>query len=613
MEKLLPYFERELGLLRRAGQEFAARYPKLAGSLQISGETCADPHVERLLQGVAFMNARVVKLLDDGYAGFTEALLEMLYPHYLRPFPSCSIARIDYSGAKPNELTGITTLPRGTEMKSRGPGGAVCRFRTAYDVTVAPLAIRAARFEPLFSTPPALRLPQDLGSAICITLEGTSATHGLDLPGLATLRVFIDGEASLCAALRDALFMHAGCALVEADGHWRQLERLPIAAVGFDDRDALLPAPSSAHSAYRLLSEYYAFPEKFNFIDINLQALLPQRPPGCSKLTLCLALKGLRPDSPMARLLRTVTRDNLLLACTPVVNLFRQAATPIRITHTRSSYPLLPDNLPPAAAEIYSIEHVKLLRKSEQGSSETEFFPYYSLRHGEAHSRKGNYWLMRRDEQLAAGRNAHEYTLSLVERDLAPLRLDGGTASIELTCTNRDLPHTLRHGAPGGDLVTEVASGGFPIRLLRRPTRSQRVGSDGGAHWGLIRHLALNHRSLTQEGLPALAAMLHLYVRQDDAVSQRQIDGITALEHRPATAWLRQREGAAYLRGVEVQVTLDEEAFAGSGIHVFAQLLETFLALHVHLNSFTQLVLCSKSTGKELLRCQPRNGALTLA
>ena len=613
MEKLLPYFERELGLLRRAGQEFAARYPKLAGSLQISGETCADPHVERLLQGVAFMNARVVKLLDDGYAGFTEALLEILYPHYLRPFPSCSIARIDYSGAKPNEISSIVTLPRGTEMKSRGQGGAVCRFRSAYDVTVAPLAISAARFEPLFSAPPALRLPQELGSAICITLEGTSSSKSLDLPELSTLRVFIDGEASVCAALRDALFMHAASAMVEADGHWRLLERLPIAAVGFDERDALLPAPASAHGAYRLLSEYYAFPEKFNFFDIDLRALLSQRTPDCSRLTLCLALQGLRSDSPMARLLRAVTRDNLLLACTPVVNLFRHPATPIRITHTRSSYPLLPDNLPPAAAEIYSVDSVKLLRKAEQGSSETEFFPYYSLRHGEAYSRKGNYWLMRRDEELAANRNAHEYTLSLVERDMAPLRLDGGTASIELTCTNRNLPYTLRHGAPGGDMVTEVSAGGFPIRLLRRPTRSHRTGSDSGAHWSLIRHLALNHRSLTQEGLPALAAMLRLYVRQDDAVSQRQIDGITGLAHRPAMAWLRQREGAAWLRGVEVQVTLDEEAFAGSGIHVFAQLLETFLALHVHLNSFTQLVVLSQSNGKELLRCPPRNGSLTLA
>ena len=610
MEKLLPYFERELGLLRRAGQEFAARYPKLAGSLQISGETCADPHVERLLQGVAFMNARVAKQLDDGYAGFTEALLEILYPHYLRPFPSCSIARIDTSAARPNEITGVTTIPRGTEMKSRVAGGVVCRFRTAYDVAVAPVAISAARFEPLFCAPPALRLAPDLGSAICITLEATSPTQGLELPELATLRVFIDGEASVCAALRDALFMHAACAMVEADGHWRMLDRLPIAAAGFDDNDALLPVSASAHSAYRLLSEYYAFPEKFNFIEIDLKALLAQRPRGCGKLTLCLALKGLRADSPMARLLRTVTRDNLLLGCTPVINLFRQHATPIRITHARSSYALLPDGLAPAAAEIYGIERVTLLRKSEQGSSETEFFPYYSLRHGEQHSRKGNYWLMRRDEELAAGRNAHEYTLSLVERGMAPLRLDGGTASIELSCTNRDLPYTLRHGAPGGDLATEAAGGHFPIRLLRRPTRSYRVGTEGGAHWGLVRHLALNHRSLTQE---SLAATLRLYVRQDDAISQRQVDGIAALEHKPAGAWLRQREGAAYLRGVEVQITLDEEAYAGSGIHVFAQLLETFLALHVHLNSFTQLVVLSKSSGKELLRCPPRNGSLTLA
>ncbi|MFA9216179.1 MAG: type VI secretion system baseplate subunit TssF [Sphingomonadaceae bacterium] len=610
MEKLLPYFERELGLLRRAGLEFAARYPKLAGSLQLSGETCADPHVERLLQGVALMNARTARLLDDGYAGFTEALLEILYPHYLRPFPACSIARFDYSAARPNEMSGVIRVPRGTELKARGADGVVCRFRSVYEVTLAPLRISVARFEALLAVPPALRLAQESGSALCLTLEASAAAQGLAGAGLAPLRVYIDGEAALCAALRDALFMHSTGALVEADGHWRVLPQLPIRAVGFDDGDALLPVPAAAHSAYRLLSEYYNCPEKFNFFDLDLSALLAQQPAGCAKLTLCLLLPGVRSDSPMARLLRGVTRDNLLLACTPVVNLFRQHATPIRITATRSSYPLLPDGLPAAAAEVYQVERVRLLRKTAQGSSSTEFIPYYALRHGETPGRDGQYWLLRRDAALAVGRRAHEYTLALVERSMAPLQLDGGTASVELSCTNRDVPATLRHGAPGGDLVTEVACGGYPIRLLRRPTRSLRVATEGGAHWGLVRHLALNHRQLSYD---SLGALLRLYVRREDAVAQRQIDGIVSLEAGPASAWLRQPEGAAYLRGVEMRLTLDEEAFAGSGIHVFAQVLDCFFALQVHLNSFTQLVVLAQSSGKELLRCPPRNGHLTLA
>jgi type VI secretion system protein ImpG len=107
--------------------------------------------------------------------------------------------------------------------------------------------------------------------------------------------------------------------------------------------------------------------------------------------------------------------------------------------------------------------------------------------------------------------------------------------------------------------------------------------------------------------------MLRLYAKQDSTISQRLIDGITALSHHPATAWIRQERGNAYLRGIEVHVSLDEEAYAGVGIHAFAQILDQLFALHVHLNSFTRLVVLSHVSGKELLRCPPRNGALTLA
>lgn len=612
MEKLLPYFERELSTLRRTGAEFASRYPKLAGSLQMSGETCADPHVERLIQASAFLNARVAKLLDDGYSNFTEALLGILYPHYLRPIPSCSIARIDYSGARANEVSSVTTLPRGTAMKSLGRSAVTCRFRTVYDVTVAPVKISAAWFEPYIQAPSTLPLPAEAGSAICITIESTAAARGLAALELPTLRVFIDGEASLRANLRDTFFMRAACACVEADGQWRMLDRFPIAPVGFDAEEAMLPAAPSEHSAYRLLSEYFAFPEKFDFFDIDLRALLAAASDGCSRLTLRIALSDLRPDAPSARILRTLSEDNLVLGCTPVINLYTQSATPIRVNHRRSSYPLLPDEMPGSACEIYSIDTVQLLRKTPQGSSITEFFPYYSLRHGEEASRKGHYWLAHRDEELADAAAGHEYSLALVDRDFSPLKLDEGTASVRLTCTNRNLPHGLQYGRATGDLSTETAAGSLPIRMLRRPTLSYRQGS-GGTQWGLIAQLALNHRSLTQEGLPALTAMLRLYAQQDSAVSQRQIDGIMALSHQPATAWVRQARGSAYLRGVEVRVSLDEEAYAGTGLHAFAQLLDHLFGLHVHLNSFTQLVVLSHVSGKELMRCLPRNGALTLA
>lgn len=626
MEKLLPYVERELSMLRHGGAEFAERFPKLAGNLAVGGDACADPHVERLIQASAFLNARVAKLLDDGHAGFTEALLGMLYPHTLRPMPSCSIARIGAGGAEGDAGVGardlaIITLPRGTPMMALGQAGAagsVCRFRSVYDAVVAPVAIRAVWFEPYIEVPPRLRMPEEAGAAICFTLEAVETlraaaggARGLAALGLPKLRVFIDGEPSLRATLRDTLFMHASCACVEAGGQWERLDKAPISTVGFAEDEALLPAAPSGHGAHRLLSEYFAFPEKFDFFDIDLTAVLAAAPAGCTRLTLRLALTGFRPEMPAAHILRALGADNLVLGCTPVVNLFAQPATPIRITHALSSYPLMPDQLP--GGEIFSIDSVHLVRKLGDGETVDEFFPYYSLRHGGEACRKGRYWLASRDDALAGAAAAHDYSLSLVDHDFSPYQAGEATASVRVTCTNGDAPHYMEYGRSRGDLGVDGASGRLPLRLLRRPTLSHRPGVVGDSQSGLLSHLALNHRSLTQEGLPALTAMLRLYARPDDAVAQRQIDGIGGVSCRPAARWLRQARGSAYLRGVDVIVTLDEEAYAGSGLHIFAQLLDHLFGLHVHLNGYTRLVIVAAANGKELLRCPPRNGMMSLA
>ena len=613
MEKLLPYLERELGVLRRAGPAFAHRYPKLAGGLRSAADSAADPHVERLIQGAAVLNARVGKLLDDGYAGYAEALLGMLYPHYLRPMPSCSIARVVHDAAAVGATPAALTVPRGAPMAVPGPAPAACRFRSVYDVTVCALAIGAAWFEPHIAVPAALAraLPPDAGAAICITLHNPA---GAALPPPSKLRVFIDGESSLRASLRDGLFMRAAGAVVEVDGRWRVLDKAPIAPVGFADDEALLPAPQCAHGALRLLAEYFAFPEKFDFFDLDLDAALADAPTGWKRLTVRLALAGCRADQPAARVLRALDADNFVLGCTPIVNLFAHGATPIRVTHARSSYPLVPD--PPGAADavIYSVDAVHLVRADDGGVA--ELFPYYAPGHGGAAGGKGRYWRVGHDVALRAGgsgRAAGMLSLTLSDPGFSPLRKDEATASVRLTCTNGDLPHHMAYGRARGDLTTDAAGGGLPLRVLRRPTTSYRLGARGSCQWALICHLALNHRSPMREGLPALKALLRLYARPGNAVSQRQIDGITGLSSAPVTVWLRQAQGSARLHGTQVTVTIDEEAFAGTGLHLFAQVLDHVFGLQVHLNSYTQLVIAADLNGKELLRCPPRNGMMRLA
>nr|WP_217509995.1 type VI secretion system baseplate subunit TssF [Herbaspirillum sp. C9C3] len=611
---MLPYYERELSFLRRYSREFSERYPKIAGSLLMAGEICEDPHIERMIQSYALLNARVSKRLDDDYPEFTEALFEVLYPHYLRPFPSCSIAHMDYA-ASAAQLTNASVIPRGTSLATRPVKGVVCRFQTVYDIPVAPIRLSQAVFSPIIDAPEAVVLPTSVSSSLSITIETTAESLALAKLGLASLRVFIDGEASFCAALRDSLFIRSTAAWVELprSGRWTALRKLPLAEVGFAEEDALIDFPSQSHPAYRLLTEYFAFPEKFNFFDIDLSAILAVLPAGAKSFTLHLGLSGLRADSHIARQLGGVSAANLLLGCTPVINLFSQRGDPIRLTHAGATYPVLPDGRRAFGYEVYSIDSVQLVRQTPQGESVTQFRPFYSLRHGQAPETDGHYWAMRRDELVALKSPGYETEISIVDIDFNPAKVETDTLSIDLTCTNRDLPALLTYGLPGGDLSMEGGGVTRTAALLRKPTLPSRFERGRGAQWRLISHLSLNHLSLMRGGLEAFQEMLTLYDQSNSPISQRQISAIAAIEHKATTAWLPGNPFASLVRGIEVRLTVDEEGFVGSGLHAFASVIDRFMGLYVHANSFSQLIVISKRTGEELLKCRPRSGDLNLA
>ena len=609
MDQLLPYYESELGYLRRNLREFAERYPKIAGRLLISGEVCEDPHTERMIESFALLNARIAKRLDDDYPEFTEALFEVLYPHYLRPFPSCSIAHLDSSPAQ-----GLACLPRGTQLTTRPIRGGPCTFRTVYPVHLAPLAISRAAFDAIITAPEAVRLPAGASACIHLGLAGAidQATKGE--AALPALRVFIDGEPSFCAALRDALFMRGLGAWVEADnnGRWLPLSALPVQPAGFDEDDALIDFPARSHAAYRLLTEYFCFPDKFNFFDIDLAALAGMLPPGCKTLTLHLALGGIRPDSNTARMLGTLSRTNLLLGCTPVINLFRHRGEPIRLTHASASYPVLADARRAFAFEVVAVDSVNLVRQTPHGESVVEFRPFYSLQHAQTPEQHGHYWALRRDDDMLDKSPGFEAQISIVDIDFDPAAVETDTLNLELTCSNRDLPALLGYGQPGGDLFLEGGSNTRGIAFLRKPTPSYRFARGRSAHWRLISHLSLNHLSLADGGIDAFREMLALYDLPRSPSSQRQIAGIADIAQQAATAWLSGNPFTCLVRGVEVRLRIDEEAFVGSGIHAFAHIVERFLALYVHANSFTQLVVVSNNNGQELLTCLPRSGDSSL-
>lgn len=607
MEDLLPYFERELVYLRRLGRDFCERYPGVGGSLQLSDDTCPDPHVEQLIQSVALLSARVAKRLDDSYPEFTEALLESMFPHYLRPFPSCSIVRAAHPFVKSAGEAPAVTIPRGTEMDSGSVDGVRCRFKTAYEIRLSPVTLAEATFDAVIRAPSSITLPSSADASLSIVIDGALPDEHQ------SLRVFIDGEPSFCAALRDALFLRAIRAYVEVEpGRWTMLPALPLTPVGFAEDEALIPFDARSHVAYRLLSEYFVFPEKFNFFDIDLSALRALLPAGCRRFTLHLALAGLRTGSQESRMLSSLSAANLLLGCSPVVNLFQRPGQPVSVTHLSADYGMSADAARAQAFEVYSIDSVRMVRRREHKETVTEFRPFYSLRHGESATNKGHYWVLRNDARLAIASPGHEKRITLIDGDFNPMQVEKTSLSIELSCTNKDLPNALKYQQAAGDLTPLHDAGSYSVRLLRRPTKTYRF-SQGGQQWRLISHLTLNHRTLSQGGLPAFREMLALYDLPQSPISRRQIEGVAGLEQAETVAWIRQKHGASLVHGSEIRLTLDEEAFVGSGLLLFVEVIDHLLGMYVQVNSFIELVVFSKQSDKELIRCKPRSGYLKLA
>lgn len=623
MDDLLPHFERELAYLRGHAKSFAERYPKIAGRLMLHGDVAEDPHVERLIESFALLAARVHKRLDDDFPLFTETLLDVLYPHYLRPFPACSVAQFDI-GVAAGQMTSAVTIERGALLNTRAVRGVVCKMRTTQDVTLAPVRVANASHRSALSAPAGTRVPTGATSVLSLRVELLSAQttwSALSGPdGMPRLRVYLDGESSLVSVLRDALCGGVVGLFVqgEADAPWQGPFNQQPVQVGFAVGEALIDFDERSHLAYRILTEYFAFPDKFNFVDLPVP--VPTDAWQARSLTLHFALRGVHTDSHESRLLDTVQAAHFALGCTPVVNLFQQAADPIRLTHASTSYPVLADGRRAHGYEVYSIDRVYRVKQTPQGESVDELRPFFSLRHDDIvadgtaprTASQGCYWHARRDDDLAVQSPGYETELSIVDVDFNPALPQTETLSIRVTATNRDLPCLLPVGAPGGDLFVEGGSLAREIRLLRKPTAVTRFERGHGALWRLISHLSLNHLSLSGGGVEALKEMLRLYDLPRSASNRRQIDALTAVEFRPATAWLPGQPFPTFVRGTEVRLQVDEGGFVGTGTRLFATMLDRFFSLYVHANSFTQLTLVAARSQEEILKCPPRNGETAL-
>ncbi|MDR1424825.1 MAG: type VI secretion system baseplate subunit TssF [Azoarcus sp.] len=612
LEELLPYFERELANLRELGGEFARRYPKLAGRLQLSEDRCEDPHVERLVEAFAFLGARIHRKLDDEYPEIAASFLEVMYPHYLRPIPSMTIVQFGTDARRP-EIAKRYTVPRHQIVNAPPVGGTVCRFRTCYPVDLYPLAVVQARLELTSGSAYLRRLAPEAAAVLTLELE---TPGGIGVAGIRVdaLRFFLDGETALTHLLHELLLSRTKWVRV-GDGRddparTRDFPASVVAPVGFGRDDGMIDYDERSFLGYRFLTEYFAFPEKFLFVDLQRIGEAASALSGNKLVIQCIIDRY--PDTERhQRLLNSLAPEHFKLGCTPIVNLFEQAGDPIHLTHRRASYPVWVDARRPSAYEVVKVGRVTRVEIAAAGEKNAEVQPFYALRHsGETGEANRFYWHSTREASPRPDDKGTDVELHLVDLDFTPARPGVEVLSLELLCSNRDLPsHIPFGGGSRSDFTLPGHSVVKSVRLLRKPTPSLRPPKRRGLQWRLVSHLSLNYLSLVEGGRDALQEMLTLYNFTDSQATRRQIEGIVTIESHAAVTRVTNPDFNGFVRGTDVTLTLDEDCYVGGSVYLFASVLERFLALYCAPNSFIRFtVRTHQQWNEEALAWPARSG-----
>jgi type VI secretion system protein ImpG len=630
--RFLRYYEQELRFLRDVAGEFASEHARIANRFGLDADACADPHVEWLLDGAAFLAARVQHRLDGDYTALTHHLLEMIYPDYLAPTPAAAIVELQTAPDAP-ALEGGFRVPRGTRLLSRiVPGESTrCIFTTAHEVTIWPVEITDARYLAL-NTLAAQNVPRPAGvrSAIAITLR---TRNGLPFSSLSldSLPLHLASHDRIAHTLYEAMLAHGVALVGRAKGDLATTQRLggreAIGPCGFGDDQALLPPNPRGFSGYRLLREYFMLPERFLFVELRrLQRFAAAT--GSDEIELLVLLDTADPVLDSA-----VTEQQFALFATPAINLFPRRAKPILVEPFDREHHVVGDRLRPLDYEVFSVTGV-----TGYGEDEREllrFAPFYTVEPDDPTRVDAFYSVERRprllserEERSRAPRSVYlgsELWLQLCSSDGSLFRGDVRRLDVETVCTNRDLPLRLPLPREESHFTPEAAgpvSGARVIGGLTAPRSSlatlepQDGGPWGDVAWRLIGHLALNYHSLVDgpddRSADALRSLLELYAGTAEPQIARHVEAVRSISTRKVTRRLPGGGPIAFGRGLEIHLELVEGVFQEGSPFLLGSVLETFFRRYVTINSFTETVLGTPERG-QIMRWPSAIGTRSLA
>lgn len=581
------YYEEEMRYLHEAGKVFAETHPEQARYLNVDSIADRDPYVERLFEGFAFLAGRIREQLDDELPQYTESLCKLLYPHFIKPIPACSIVEFK---PKMGEVQGATLLKKGTEVRSAPAGEerAVCRFVTTQDVRLLPLSLGEAE----------LSWAADGTTSVSLTfqLEGGADYQSLQL---SPLRLHFNAAPTVASLMHLFFTRHVTKVVFRRgkdhpDQAFNENDSVTLYGQqwvrpgGLAEEEGLLPYGANAFTGFRLLQEYFAFRRKFWCID--LFGFERYRPASSSAtFQVDIFFDRSYPDD------QRFKGENIRLFCSPVVNLFEMDAEPIRVDHQTFEYRVVAGTRYRKSIQVYDV--LRGVGMEEKTGHRHEYLPFFSFEHTKTDDQR----YFTSTSRIGATDRYETYIALDSAEDVDNLVTE--SLSLDLRCTNGSLPREklqermINQLAPDVPKIAQPTNLTVPTLILYPPTKRRK-----DFFWRMISHWSFNYQTLASR--EAFAGLLALYDWTDTDANPRRIAGLRNVTW--ASKEMMYRGGV--LRGAEITLQIQEGHFADEGdVCLFGLVMSTFFSMYATLNSFVHLTIEMMPSGKRY-QWQPKKG-----
>ncbi|MFV5192463.1 type VI secretion system baseplate subunit TssF [Acinetobacter courvalinii] len=600
IEQLLPYYEKQLQEFGQQSREFAQKYPKIAQRLSLNQEQIDDPHIERLIQAFSLIAARIDKKLEDSYDVFTHSLFEVMFPQYLRHFPACTVVSFEDIN-KLKQLTAAHVIPQKTALKSRSFKGVQCEFNTTNEVRLLPISLTQLEFQ----TSPSIHMHLNQNATLSLKFEIFNEAQNWILDE--KLPIYLDAISNFPLQVLDSIFrkdtgfaLRVGPRVVEISN--------PFEVMGFTEQESLLPIDQHTHHAYRLLMEYFCFPEKFNYLNLDLsrlKGLLGQQ----NQFEILIHLKLNLNDQAVVRNYSELNVANFKLFTTPAINLFEKQAEPQKISHTQLQYPLITDAHHPELYQVYSVIEMNMVReKTNQEQTHLPVLPFFAMSH--YHNDKVQFFYSL--NYVPAQNKITQMGYSIVSKNLKPYEIKSDFISTRLLCSNGDLPHEALSQS-NNILNLNDSSLARRALILKRPTSPFYFDKNKNEQWRIISHLSLNTLALMKgDALSHVKELLALYNLPHSKENILLIDALKQLSFSTTNKLVNSKPFPMFIRGVKAELAVNKSVFRGHSLYIFSQLLSHVFNLKVQINSFVDVVVKDSLNQQEIYQCVQNVGGKTL-